>query len=421
MQNAQNYQKNIVNFDSFNLDRRIVAGIMHAGFEEPTPVQKEVIPYAMEGRDIIGTAQTGTGKTAAFLLPILQKLSGKKDHKLRALIVTPTRELADQIYDNIIALGKRTGLRSVTLFGGVSDTYQIRALEAGVDIAVVCPGRFIDLVYRDYVNTDDIEILVLDEADRMLDMGFLPDIKRILGFLTKKRQTMLFSATFPPEIEALAKRTLTNPKRIALGLSKPATTVAHSLFPVQQHLKAKLLLEILKTSDTGSVLIFTRTKYRADGVMRKVKKMGYTVTSLHSNRSQPQRLKALRGFKTGAYRIMAATDIAARGLDIEDVSHVINFDMPSTPDDYIHRIGRTGRAEKTGDAFTFVTPDDEQMIKRLERIMGSRIERKTLESFDYKAPKPDHPRGGTYNKKKTSSSHHAAKDERSRHRRTRRK
>lgn len=389
MQKAQNYQNDIEGFDVFGLDPVIMKGIMHARYDTPTPVQKEVIPLAMKGADLIGTAQTGTGKTAAFVLPILNRLIKEEKHLIRALIVTPTRELAAQIDDNIRTLGRGTGIRSVTLYGGVSDLPQITALEQGVDIVVACPGRFIDLVYKGYVNTDNVGILVLDEADRMLDMGFLPDIKRILQFLPENRQSMLFSATFPPEIEALARRSLRDPKRVAIGLSKPANTVAHALFPVEQHLKWKLLLEILKTTDTDSVLVFTRTKFRADSVMKKIKHAGYKVTSLHSNRSQAQRQASLKGFKSGAYQIMVATDIAARGLDIDDISHVINYDMPATPDDYIHRIGRTGRAERTGDAFTLMTSEDDQIVKRLEKIMMTKIERRYLENFDYNASKPE--------------------------------
>ena len=377
-------------FKDFDLDPRLNEGIRRSGYDEPTPVQEKVIAPAMEGRDIIGSAQTGTGKTAAFVLPILHRLLKEKRSHVSALIVTPTRELAEQINDNIDILKSGTGIRSATVYGGVGANPQIKALRDGVDIIVACPGRLLDLINQGYVKLDKVETLVLDEADRMLDMGFLPDIKRIITYLPVKRQTMLFSATFAPEIEALAKNVLHNPKRIAIGLSGPAHTVSHALYPVPQHIKSKLLLKLLEHTATNSVLIFMRTKYRAKSLAKKIAANGYTVTSLHSNRTQGQRQAALKGFKDGTYHIMVATDIAARGLDVENISHVINFDMPGTADDYIHRIGRTGRAKRSGDAFTFITPDDEDLIRKLEKIMGQRIARKTIEDLDYNAPKPKH-------------------------------
>jgi len=349
-----------------------------------------VITLAMSGKDLIGTAQTGTGKTAAFVLPILHKLLVDQHKYSTVLIVTPTRELAEQIKQHIDMLQYRTGIRSTTVYGGVGAAPQIKALRHGVDIIVACPGRLLDLINQGYAKLDRINVLVLDEADRMLDMGFLPDIKRILSYLPKKRQTMLFSATFSREIETLAKKVLHNPRRVAIGLSRPAHTVSHSLFPVPQHLKPKLLLKILEHTDTNSVLIFTRTKYRAKSLAKKIAAKKYRVTSIHSNRSQAQRQSALKGFKDGTYHIMVATDIAARGLDIDNISHVINFDIPATVDDYIHRIGRTGRAERTGDAFTLTTPEDKDLIKKLEKIIGNKIARKKLEDFDYNSPKPQH-------------------------------
>ena len=377
-------------FNQFNLDPRLEGGIKLAGFDEPTPVQMKVIPMAMEGNDIIGTAQTGTGKTAAFVLPILHKLLKQKHKNMSVLIVTPTRELAEQINQNINTLKFQTGIRNTAIYGGVKPHAQIKALRDGISILVACPGRLLDLIKQGYVKLDKIELLVLDEADRMFDMGFLPDIKRIISYLPKHRQTMLFSATFAPEIEALAKKVLHNPKRIALGLSRPAHTVSHALFSVPQHLKVKLLFKVLEETDTDSVLIFTRTKYRAMRIAKQLGRKGYTVTSLHSNRTQGQRQAALEGFKSGKYRMMVATDIAARGLDIDSISHVINLDIPNTPDDYIHRIGRTGRAERSGDAFTFVVPEDDYMIRKLEKIIGSKIERKKIADFDYNSPKPQH-------------------------------
>ncbi len=377
-----------MNFNQFNLDSRLLAGITAAGYTEATPIQEAAIPAAIEGNDLIGTAQTGTGKTAAFVLPILHKLLNGPRNQTRALIVTPTRELADQIQDNIRTLAAGTRLRSATVYGGVGPAPQIRALREGMEIIIACPGRLLDLIDQRHARLEKVEVLVLDEADRMFDMGFLPDVRKILKFLPAKRQTMLFSATFPKEIEELASMSLNSPRRISLGISRPAHTVTHALYPVPQHLKALLLLKLLKQTDTDSVLIFTRTKHRAERLTKQIEVAGYKVTSLHSNRTQGQRQAALKGFKSGFYQMMVATDIAARGLDVESITHVINFDMPDTADAYIHRIGRAGRAERTGDAFTLVTPEDTDMIRTLEKIMGSPLTRETLPDFDYSSPAP---------------------------------
>jgi ATP-dependent RNA helicase RhlE len=377
-----------VNFNQFNLDSRLMAGIKRAGYETPTPIQEAAIPAALKGRDIIGTAQTGTGKTAAFILPILNKLLDGPRGLPRTLIVTPTRELAEQIHEVVRDLAVGTRLRSATIYGGVGAGPQIKALHDGVEILVACPGRLLDLINQRYAKMEHIEILVLDEADRMFDMGFLPDVKRIIRAVPAQRQTMLFSATFPPEIEQLAAQTLKSPQRITMGLSRPAYTVTHALYPVPAHLKSGLLLKLLRQTETESVLIFTRTRYRAQKLTHQIERAGYKVTSLHSDRTQGQRQSALKGFKDGTHHIMVATDIAARGLDVEKISHVINFDMPDTADAYIHRIGRTGRAERTGDAFTLVTPEDNDIIRTLERIMGKPLNRKTLPDFDYTAPAP---------------------------------
>ncbi|HQV63875.1 MAG TPA: DEAD/DEAH box helicase [Anaerolineales bacterium] len=378
-----------MNFEQFNLDSRLMVGIKKAGYETATPIQEAAIPAAVRGRDIIGTAQTGTGKTAAFVLPILNKLLSSGQRGLtRALIVTPTRELAEQINDVIKELSAGTKVRSATIYGGVGANPQIQALRNGAEILVACPGRLLDLINQGHAKMGNIEILVLDEADRMFDMGFLPDVKRIVKAVPEKRQTMLFSATFPSEVEFLASSTLKNPQKIAMGISRPAYTVTHALYPVPPHLKSQLLLELLKRTDTDSVLIFARTKYRAQKVSQQILRAGFKVTSLHGDRSQGQRQSALKGFKDGTHNIMVATDIAARGLDVESISHVINYDMPDTADAYIHRIGRTGRAQRTGDAFTLVTPEDNDMIRILERIMGSPLKREVLDGFDYKAPAP---------------------------------
>jgi len=376
-----------VNFNQFKLDPRLMTGIKRAGFDTATPIQEAAIPSALAGHDLIGTAQTGTGKTAAFVLPILNKLLDGPRGVSRALIVTPTRELAGQIHDVIRVLATGTKLRSTTIFGGVGAGPQIKAVREGAEILVACPGRLLDLMNQNQVRLDRIEILVLDEGDRMFDMGFLPDIKRIIKAVPAKRQTMLFSATFPPEIEQLASQTLKHPQRISVGLSRPAHTVTHALYPVPQHLKGVLLVALLKQTDTNSVLVFTRTKHRAHRVAQQIARAGFDVTSLHGDRTQGQRQSALKGFKDGTHQIMIATDIAARGLDVESISHVINFDMPDTADAYIHRIGRTGRAERSGDAFTLVTPEDTDMVRALERIMGP-LPKLTLPDFDYKAPAP---------------------------------
>ena len=363
-------------------------GINKAGYETATPIQEAAIPAALRGRDLLGTAQTGTGKTAAFVLPILNKLLNGQRGRPRALIVTPTRELAEQINDVIRLLSAGTKLRSATIYGGVGAGPQVKALRDGVEILVACPGRLLDLMNQRLARMECIEVLVLDEADRMFDMGFLPDVRRIIKAVPEQRQTMMFSATFPADVELLASQALKSPQRIAMGLSRPAHTVTHALYPVPAHLKSALLIELLKRTDTNSVLIFTRTKYRAQKVAAQILRAGFKVTSLHGDRTQGQRQSALKGFKSGAHDIMVATDIAARGLDVESISHVINYDMPDTADAYIHRIGRTGRAERTGDAFTLVTPDDNDMIRTLERIMGGPIKRETLEGFNYTVPAP---------------------------------
>ncbi|NWF64699.1 MAG: DEAD/DEAH box helicase [Chloroflexi bacterium] len=383
-----------MDFKQFQLAPRLMQGITKAGYEKATPIQEAAIPAALRGRDIIGTAQTGTGKTAAFVLPILNKLLSGQRNVPRALIVTPTRELAEQINDVIKTLSAGTKLKSATIYGGVGAAPQIQALRNGAEILVACPGRLLDLIAQGHAKMANIELLVLDEADRMFDMGFLPDVRRIVKAVPEKRQTMMFSATFPPDVELLAKQALKEPQKIAMGIVKPAHTVEHALYPVPQHLKTKLLIELLNRTDTNSVIVFTRTKHRAHRVAEQIKKAGLKSTSLHGGRTQGQRQAAIKGFKSGHHNIMVATDIAARGLDIETVSHVINYDMPDTADAYIHRIGRTGRAQRTGDAFTLVTDEDKDMIRTLERIMGTELKRETLEGFDYKAPAPPRSESG---------------------------
>ncbi len=381
-----------MNFSDFKFDKRLNRAIETAGFETPTPIQAEAIPLVLDGHDLIGTAQTGTGKTAAFVLPILQRLVNGPRKRTRAVIVTPTRELAEQIHQSVLKLSRGTGLRSATVYGGVGARPQIDALRRGAEIIVACPGRFLDHLDRGFARLDNVEFLVLDEADRMLDMGFLPPVRRIIAALPKERQTMLFSATFEPEIEKLARQALSHPKRVAIGMEQPANTVEHAIYPVAHHQKTKLLMSLLKQTDTDSVLIFTRTKHRAHRLSQQIDRKGYSATSLHSDRTQSQRQRAIKGFKSGRFQVMVATDIAARGIDIASISHVINFDMPDTVDAYIHRIGRTGRAERNGDAFTLVTPEDRGMVRALERSMKQQLDSRELDGFEYDEAVPPRPR-----------------------------
>ncbi|MBD3176079.1 MAG: DEAD/DEAH box helicase [Armatimonadia bacterium] len=354
-----------------------------SGFTEMTPIQEQAIPQALKGRDILGTAQTGTGKTAAFVLPILQYLldNPPKRSKTRALIVTPTRELAEQVHEAVERLGQFTPIKAATVYGGVGFDTQKRALRKGTDIIVACPGRLLDHVRRGQADLGHVEFLVLDEADRMLDMGFLPDVRRIVEETPKQRRTMLFSATFPSELDRLAKEVLHKPERVEIGVAAPAETVDHWLYPVQQQEKTPLLLRLLETHEHESVLVFTRTKRRADRLTKQVKREGYKAAVLHSDRSQGQRQRALDGFRDGKYQILIATDIAARGLDVQGISHVINYDIPAGADDYIHRIGRTGRAERTGDALTLVTADDRGTIRDIERCIGEPLPVREVDDF----------------------------------------
>lgn len=377
-------------FGDFKLDAKLERAVREAGYENPTPVQAATIPIGLRGRDLIGTAQTGTGKTAAFVLPILDYLlSNPVDRPhTRAIVLTPTRELAEQISETFKALGKYTKIRTATVYGGVGMKPQEDALRTGVEVIVACPGRLLDHIDRGNTDLRNVEKLVLDEADRMLDMGFLPPIKRILARLPRDRQTMLFSATFAPELAQLTTDTLNNPERVAVDLYAPAKTVAHALYPCPQHLKTSLVLQLLEVTDTNSVLIFTRTKHRANRVAQQIERAGYGTAALHSNRSQNQRQAALDDFRLGRCQILVATDIAARGLDVESISHVINYDIPETADMYIHRIGRTGRAEREGDAMTLVTGKDAAIVFDIEKALGSPIERRKIDGFDYNVPAP---------------------------------
>ena len=372
-----------MNFEHFSFDPRISAGIKSLGYTTPTPIQQQAIPVVLKGRDVLGTAQTGTGKTAAFVLPILQRLTKGPSGRVRALIVAPTRELAEQIHQASVDLGKNTRLRSVTVYGGVSKNRQVNALRRGAEIVVACPGRLLDLANDRSIDLSRVEVLVLDEADRMCDMGFLPDIRRILKLVPARRQTLFFSATMPQDIRRLADSILKDPVAVQIGLIAPAKTVSHALYPISQGLKKKLLLDTLEQTATGRVLVFTRTKYRARNLASDLKKRRYRVAALQGNMSQNQRQAAINGFRDGKYDILVATDVAARGIDVSDISHVINFDMPDTVDAYTHRIGRTGRAHRTGEALTFVTQGDEPLVRAIEKVLGKRIERRRLPGFNY--------------------------------------
>ena len=375
-------------FHEFNFHPAIAASIKEAGYVTPTPIQQQSIPTVMQGRDVMGLAQTGTGKTAAFALPILNRLMDGPRGKVRALIVAPTRELAEQIHESFMTLGKQTRLKSVTVYGGVNVNPQIHALRNGVEIVVACPGRLLDHIGQGTIDLSHLDVLVLDEADQMFDMGFLPDIRRILGHIPAKRQTLLFSATMPPSINKLAHDILNDPVTVQVGNTAPPVTVSHALYPVEQHLKTALLLELLKHTDTDSVLIFTRTKHRAKRLGEQLEHAGYKAASLQGNLSQNRRQAALDGFRDGTYQILVATDIAARGIDVSQISHVVNYDIPDTPEAYVHRIGRTGRAAKSGDAFTMVCSEDTIMVRTIEKKLGSALERRTIADFDYTVPAP---------------------------------
>ena len=378
-----------MNFETFNLHPSVMAGVQALGYVTPTPIQIKSIPPIMQGRDVIGLAQTGTGKTAAFALPILQRLLQGPRGCVRALIISPTRELAEQTCDATNELGKQTGLRSITIYGGVGMDQQVQRLRSGIEIVAACPGRLLDHIWKGTINLSHVEVLVIDEADRMFDMGFLPDIRSILRCLIGPRQTLLFSATMPDDIQRLVQEILHDPVTVQIGHLVPATTVAHALYPVKQHLKTALLKEILRKTKTGSVLIFTRTKHRAERVAQQLVGAGYRTASLQGNMSQYQRQAALDGFRAGSVKILVATDIAARGIDVLDISHVVNYDMPDSTDAYTNRIGRTGRVNKNGDALTFVTGADSAMVRALEHLLNAPLERRTLQGFDYTVSAPN--------------------------------
>ncbi len=365
-------------FSTFNFHPQITAGICACDYTIPTPIQKEAIPPILEGKDIFGLAQTGSGKTAAFVLPLLQHLINGPRKKQRALIIAPTRELAEQIHDNIGVLGKKTGLKSVAIYGGVSKAYQIKAIRSGVEIIVSCPGRLLDLMNDGIIKLNHIEALVLDEADHMFDKGFLPDIRRIIKQLPKKRQSLVFSATMPKEIKNLAEKILNKPITIKVNNSLPAPTISHAIYHIKKERRTSLLKDLFQQNEMERTLVFTRTKHKAKTLAIQLKRAGYNATAIQGNLSQPKRREALDGFKNGKFSILVATDVAARGIDVLGISHVINYDLPDTVETYIHRTGRTGRADQKGQAYSFVCQDSGKMISKIEKNLGQKMLNKAL-------------------------------------------
>ncbi len=381
-----------VTFEDLPLHSKLRKGIQEIGYSVPTPIQRGTIPHAVLGRDIIGTAQTGTGKTAAFLLPLLERLLEQPRGRIHALVLTPTRELALQADGFLKKLAGHTHLRGAAVYGGVGMIDQERALRGGAEIILATPGRLLDHMSRGYVDFRDLKILVLDEADRMLDMGFLPDVRRVLQRLPRDRQTMLFSATMPPEVVALSREFLRDPRMVQVEeRTVAAVGVTHLALPVPAYLKTDLLTELLRDEMMTSVLVFARTKHRADNLARQLLRRGVNASVIHGNRSQSQRIRALEGFRTGEYRVLVATDIAARGVDVKDVSHVVNFDVPHEPETYVHRVGRTARALQRGDAYTLVSPEEESDLSGIEKLIGMKIDRARIPGFRYDAPRTSLP------------------------------
>ena len=376
-----------MSFESFRLHSDLLRGVRDLGFTNPTPVQEQAIPPVMEGRDVLARAMTGSGKTAAFVLPILHRIMAKPRGTTRALILTPTRELAAQIAEHLEGLAAHTPLTGTAVFGGVGMGHQERALRSGVDVLVATPGRLLDHFKHGYAALRGLEVLVLDEADRMLDIGFLPDIRRILRHVPARRQTLLFSATLPAEIVGLAREILRDPVSIDVApttAKAPAAGVVQSAYPVPSELKSALLAELIKRGEIRSVIAFTRTKHRANRLADYLQRQGISAARIHGNRSQAQRTQALAGLKAGKVPVLVATDIAARGIDVQELSHVVNFDVPNSPDDYVHRVGRTARAEAKGEAFLFMAPEEEHDVARIERAIGKRLPRVVLPGFDYR-------------------------------------
>jgi ATP-dependent RNA helicase RhlE len=373
-----------MSFQNLGLSDDVVHGVQSMGFLDPTPIQLQAFPLILAGKDIIGASQTGTGKTAAFMLPLLTKLNAHSPNGPRVLILEPTRELAVQVDVASRNYARFGTLRTTVVYGGVGYGEQEAQLRHGTDILVATPGRLLDFMEKGTIKLGTIQHLVLDEADRMLDMGFMPDVRRIIDQCPKDRQTLLFSATMPPEIAKLTEWALRNPERVEIGGRRsPAETVTHALYPVAVSQKFDLLLEILERTHYKSVLIFCRTKMNADRIAARLEAAGHTVAAMHSDRTQGERTEALEGFRSGKYEVMVATDIASRGIDISTITHVINYDVPQHPDDYVHRIGRTGRARTEGDAFTLMTAEEAPDVTAIERFIGQEIERKKLDNFKY--------------------------------------
>ena len=384
-----------LSFDHFGLAPQVLQAVHDAGYTIPTPIQAQAIPLALEGRDLIGLAQTGTGKTAGFTLPIVHRLiaepltdaDGNVVRRVRVLVLVPTRELAAQVEESFQKYGKHSDVRVIPIYGGAAMEPQLRALKEGVDVVVATPGRLLDHMERGTVSLADLEVLVLDEADRMLDMGFAPQLNRIVKEIPPYRQTLLFSATMPPEVEALARKYLRKPIVVQVGRrSEAASGVTHAVYPVAHSKKVGLLVELLKDFEMESVLIFTRTKYGADRVVSRLADESIAATAMHADKSQSERMRALEDFKSGKIRVLVATDIAQRGLDISGISHVINYDVPQQPEDYVHRIGRTGRAAASGDAYTFMSPDEISMVRTIERVIGQQIPRISVPGYDFGTP-----------------------------------
>ncbi|MEM7035238.1 MAG: DEAD/DEAH box helicase [Chloroflexota bacterium] len=379
-----------MHFSSFSLSTSLQKSINAMGFEEATPIQAQAIPLILEGRDMIGCAQTGTGKTAAFLLPALEQLlqNPSKGKKPRVVILAPTRELVIQVADQARKLASRTSLRIASIYGGAKMKRQVDRLRKGVDVVVATPGRLQDHMRRKNIQFSDLEILVLDEADRMLDMGFLPDIEHIISKMPQERQTLMFSATMSDPIMSLTHQFQRNPEKIEISIARPPQAINQTLYPVHKHLKTPLLIALIQRLDVTSALIFSATKQTAEIINRKLTEAEVNVTCIHGDFKQRERVAALEGFRSGKFRVLVATNIAARGLDIEGISHVINYDVPTEPEEYIHRIGRTARADAKGNAITLVTPDDEALIHRIEYLLDRKVDRKTLPDFDYDVPIP---------------------------------
>jgi ATP-dependent RNA helicase RhlE len=377
-------------FHSFGVHPDLLKGVRDLGFSQPTAIQQQAIPAGLSGRDVLAAAMTGSGKTAAFLLPLLHRLMERPRGATRALILSPTRELAAQIHEHLQALAKHTPVKGAAVFGGVAMGPQEQAFRRGVDVIVATPGRLLDHLQHGYARLDQVEILVLDEADRMLDMGFLPDIRRVLRHVPQKRQTLFFSATIPAPIAQLSREMLHDPVTIAVERkAAPATGITQAVYPVSEELKSALFLELLRRGDVGGCIVFCRTKHRSNRLFEVLEKAGVSCARIHGNRSQAARTEALAGFKTGKYRVLVATDIVARGIDVEALEHVVNFDVPHVPEDYIHRVGRTGRADATGDAYTLVSPEEEKDLKDIERAVGKPLKRVTVPGFDYRARPAD--------------------------------